>query len=174
MIFVLLGRRNALCLARHNRAKRAKISRFQACSDRSLYPNEKMPPLPAAFRMCNYLLSLVLSHFWFAIPQLVLQADWQEVWHSPQPPFFALSQRLLVFKVVICFILVTPYLKICIISNIISRQTEYVNGIFLYNSCRVEVNYSVFNEFERKHVFTWVEKLAFFKLFFPYALHVFD
>ena len=27
------------------------------------------------------------------MPQLVLQADWQEVWHSPQPPFLALSQR---------------------------------------------------------------------------------
>ena len=33
------------------------------------------------------------------IPQLVLQADWQEVWHSPQPPFFALSQRLRVSMV---------------------------------------------------------------------------
>ena len=38
MIFVLLGRRNALCLARHNRAKNAEISRFQAGSDLSLYP----------------------------------------------------------------------------------------------------------------------------------------
>ena len=51
----------------------------------------------------NYLFSL-FSHFWLAIPQLVLQADWQEVWHSPQPPFFALSQRLRVSTVLICFI----------------------------------------------------------------------
>ena len=124
MIFVLLGRRNALCLARHNRAKRAKISRFQACSDRSLYPNEKMPPLPAAFRMCNYLLSLVLSHFWFAIPQLVLQADWQDVWHSPQPPHLALSQRFLVSKVWIRFISVfLPKVKFLII---ISRRAKKI------------------------------------------------
>ena len=37
----------------------------------------------------NYFVSL-FSHCWFAMPQLVLQADWQDVWHSPQPPFFAL------------------------------------------------------------------------------------
>ena len=35
----------------------------------------------------------LFSHFWFATPQLVLQADWQDVWHSPQPPFCALLQR---------------------------------------------------------------------------------
>lgn len=44
---------------------------------------------------------LVFSHFWFATPQLVLQADWQEVWHSPQPPFLALSHRLRVSRVLI-------------------------------------------------------------------------
>jgi hypothetical protein len=36
-----------------------------------------------------------------ATPQLVLQADWQEVWHSPQPPFLALSHRLRVSRVLI-------------------------------------------------------------------------
>jgi hypothetical protein len=45
------------------------------------------------------------SHFWLATPQLVLQADWQEVWHSPQPPFFALSHRLRVSRVLIRFII---------------------------------------------------------------------
>ena len=48
------------------------------------------------------------SHFWLATPQLVLQADWQEVWHSPQPPFLALSQRLRVSRVLILFMIVTP------------------------------------------------------------------
>ena len=43
----------------------------------------------------------LFSHCWFAMPQLVLQADWQEVWHSPQPPFTALSQRLRVSMVLI-------------------------------------------------------------------------
>ena len=51
--------------------------------------------------------SSVFSHFWLAIPQLVLQADWQEVWHSPQPPLAALSQRLRVFRVTICSILLS-------------------------------------------------------------------
>ena len=68
-----------------------------------------MPP-KRHFAQCSYLLSLALSHFWFAMPQLVLHADWQEVWHSPQPPFFALSHRLRVFKVLICSIL-SPSIK---------------------------------------------------------------
>lgn len=46
MIFVLLGRRNALCLARHNRTKSAKISHFQASSDLLLYLREEVAPLP--------------------------------------------------------------------------------------------------------------------------------
>jgi hypothetical protein len=44
--------------------------------------------LPPAIRMnrchdqdCAY---LALSQAWFATVQLVLQADWQDVWHSPQ------------------------------------------------------------------------------------------
>ena len=39
----------------------------------------------------NYL--LLFSHFWLATPQEVLQADWQEVWHSPQPPVTTLLVR---------------------------------------------------------------------------------
>jgi hypothetical protein len=35
-------------------------------------------------------------------PQEVLQADWQEVWHSPQPP--SASVMLRVFRVTMCFI----------------------------------------------------------------------
>jgi hypothetical protein len=37
---------------------------------------------------------LIFSHFWFATVQEVLQADWQDVWHSPQPPFAALSFKV--------------------------------------------------------------------------------
>ena len=39
------------------------------------------------------------SHFWFATVQEVLHADWQEVWHSPQPPFAAVSLNVQVFRV---------------------------------------------------------------------------
>jgi len=74
-------------------------------------PSKKMPPMSAAFWQ-TYLLSFLFSHFWFAIPQLVLQADWQEVWHSPQPPFFALSHRLRVSIVLICFIFFTLFYKV--------------------------------------------------------------
>ncbi len=44
------------------------------------------------------------SQLWFPTVQDVLHADWQDVWHSPQPPFFALSQRLRVLRVLILFI----------------------------------------------------------------------
>jgi hypothetical protein len=33
----------------------------------------------------SYYLRFVFSHSWFATVQDVLQADWHEVWHSPQP-----------------------------------------------------------------------------------------
>jgi len=48
----------------------------------------------------------LFSHFWLATPQEVLQADWQEVWHSPQPPFFADAAMSLVAIVLILLILV--------------------------------------------------------------------
>ena len=46
-----------------------------------------------------------LSHFWLATVQEVLQADWQDAWHSPQPPLQADSLRLALFKVLICFMM---------------------------------------------------------------------
>ena len=46
-----------------------------------------------------YLLSF--WHFWFATVQEVLQADWQEDWHSPQPAPAALRQAD--WMVLICF-----------------------------------------------------------------------
>lgn len=55
----------------------------------------------------------VFSHFWFATPQLVLQADWQDVWHSPQPPLFALSHKLRVCNVLILFIAIVLLFFVC-------------------------------------------------------------
>lgn len=51
---------------------------------------------------------LELSHFWLATPQEVLQADWQEVWHSPQPPFSTLFAKSRVSRVLILFIFQSP------------------------------------------------------------------
>ncbi len=58
MIFVLLGRRNALCLARHNRAKSAEIHRFKAGSDLSLYPTYIMPEFHRKVKIVTCLFSL--------------------------------------------------------------------------------------------------------------------
>jgi hypothetical protein len=44
------------------------------------------------------------SHCWFTMLQDVLLADWQEVWHSPQPPFNADFAKSLVAMVLILFI----------------------------------------------------------------------
>ena len=58
----------------------------------------------------NYLSAC--SHFWFATVQEVLQADWQEAWHSPQPPFAQLSFRFAWLSVLICFIKTPTFRKI--------------------------------------------------------------
>ena len=41
--------------------------------------------------------------------QEVLQADWQEVWHSPQPPFFMDSFSVLEVNVFTLFIVLSSY-----------------------------------------------------------------
>jgi hypothetical protein len=51
---------------------------------------------------------LHFSHCWLATPQEVLHADWQEVWHSPQPPVLSVFWRLRVLKVLILFMVVSP------------------------------------------------------------------
>jgi len=61
--------------------------------------NTKKAAKGGKFLSNQFYLDSLFSHCWLAMPQLVLQADWQEVWHSPQPPFFALSQRFLVSRV---------------------------------------------------------------------------
>jgi len=43
--------------------------------------------------------------------QDVLQADWHDVWHSPQPPFSALFFSVAPFNVFMCFIRITPVEK---------------------------------------------------------------
>ena len=62
-----------------------------------------------AVRARNHSASL-FSQGWFATPQLVLHALWQEVWHSPQPPLTALLAISRVFRVTICF-MINSFLK---------------------------------------------------------------
>ena len=64
----------------------------------------------AALRRQSVLPVSSLSYFfcsqrWFATLQEVLLADWQDVWHSPQPAFFRSSLRFLVLIVLILFML---------------------------------------------------------------------
>ena len=42
--------------------------------------------------------------------QEVLHADWQEVWHSPQPPFFMDSFNVLEVNVFTLFMVLSSYL----------------------------------------------------------------
>jgi hypothetical protein len=49
---------------------------------------------------CPYLAD---SHFWLATVQEVLQADWQEDWHLPQPPVFTVDLIDFVVMVLMCF-----------------------------------------------------------------------
>jgi hypothetical protein len=51
------------------------------------------------------------SQRWFATPHEVLQADWHEVWHCPQPPPAALRAKSLVLSVKICFIAIVLHKK---------------------------------------------------------------
>jgi len=67
-----------------------------------------MPLREAAFLRITVNYLLLFSHFWFATPQLVLQADWQEVWHSPQPPFLQDLHRSRVFRVLILSMFKSP------------------------------------------------------------------
>ena len=54
-----------------------------------------------------YYSASLFSQAWFATPQLVLHALWQEVWHSPQPPLTALFAISRVSNVTICFMMMS-------------------------------------------------------------------
>jgi hypothetical protein len=68
-----------------------------------LYSKKKGTLLSPPLHIWLHQTYLLFSHFWLATVQEVLQADWQEVWHSPQPPLQALSFKDALFKVLMCF-----------------------------------------------------------------------
>ena len=72
-------------------------------------PHVTPPPAARSYGFAISAQAFLFSQGWLATPQLVLQALWQEVWHSPQPPLTALSQRLRVSRVFILFIVYTPF-----------------------------------------------------------------
>ena len=71
-------------------------------------------------------------HFWFATVQEVLQADWQEAWHSPQPPLAQLSFRFALFKVLTWLIVVSSFLP-----RFYSTEMASTSILMpLYHSCK--------------------------------------
>ena len=78
----------------------------------------------------NYLL---FSHFWFATPQDVLQADWQEVWHSPQPPLLTVLVISLVSIVLILFMVIPPKINSSVKH---SAYFHYHHSITLRRKCQ--------------------------------------
>jgi len=54
---------------------------------------------------CQTYLFIAFSQRWFATPQDVLHADWQDVWHAPHPPCFAVSISVRVLSVTILFMI---------------------------------------------------------------------
>ena len=85
----------------------------------------------SAFFYCNDMSAryylLAFSQLWLPTVQEVLHADWQEVWHSPHPPFFMDSFKVLLFKVFTCFmILASCYIEIFLKNYITSLSSVQV------------------------------------------------
>ena len=81
---------------------RRYIARSAYITDPQGFISQNKPPLFAAayFTYLDF-----FSQAWLATPQEVLQADWQEVWHSPHPPFLTEARRSRVLIVRILFII---------------------------------------------------------------------
>lgn len=78
--------------------------------------------------------------------QDVLQADWQEVWHSPHPPFFIVSFKFLVFNVLIRFMRLPPSINILLhliiaitLSVIITYQKSYEKSFYVNTTINVTI-----------------------------------
>lgn len=72
----------------------------------------------------SYLPSLL--HLWFATVQEVLQADWQDAWHSPQPELlFVFMQGFWI--VLMCFIFIILHFELTI-ANIIHQNRALYKG----------------------------------------------
>ena len=106
--------REKVCRARRKPSKQGEgylaivesLCGQQRCYVR-FFEGQQVKTLPdkAAFSLLEVLPSTnyLFSHCWLATPQDVLQADWQEVWHSPQPPLFTVFTISFVSTVLILF-----------------------------------------------------------------------
>ena len=75
--------------------------------------------------------SYLCSQLWFPTVQDVLHADWQDVWHSPQPPFFMLFFSVLALSVFTCFISMSSFIflvyKVLQIISYVARLCKHFN-----------------------------------------------
>ena len=128
------------------------------------------------------------SQGWFATPQEVLHADWQEVWHSPQPPFLIVLCNFLVFKVFTCFILKSPFLLflskryLCIsggtakipkenvsagpsgsyLSDIITQESSYEKHFFLPRQMKCQyIQFLILQIINGGNIFTIIRDMLF-------------
>ena len=85
------------------------ILMYQSCTSLSSYTQTTAR---IGERSSSFLITYLCSQLWFPTVQEVLQADWQDVWHSPHPPFLTVFCNLFVLSVFTCFILFTLLLFI--------------------------------------------------------------
>ena len=71
------------------------------CLAKRMFPNPAKPVLGTPFTRPYGLLLLMLAAL--VAYGARSHADWQDVWHSPHPPFFTVFCKLFVFKVLMCF-----------------------------------------------------------------------
>lgn len=73
------------------------------CLAKRMFPNPAKPVLGTTILLVLMDYFYLCSQLWLPTVQEVLHADWQDVWHSPHPPFFTVFCKLFVFKVLMCF-----------------------------------------------------------------------
>jgi len=64
--------------------------------------------LPAKTGSCIFKNYLLCSQTWLPTVQEVLQADWQEAGHSPQPPVRKVLFNIALLTVLMCFLILNP------------------------------------------------------------------
>ena len=86
---------------------------------KGLYPTKIRQALCHFSYFLDTIWSYLFSQLWFPTVQDVLQADWQDVWHSPHPPFFNVSFKFFVVKVLILFMIINS-------SHIYRTMIQYI------------------------------------------------
>jgi hypothetical protein len=68
------------------------------------------------------------SQAWLPTVQEVLQADWQDVWHSPHPPVIKVFLSAVPLRVLMCFFMLPPPLFNQL--HFTTKRAEWQNPLF--------------------------------------------